>query len=339
MHRSWTRRPSSRYTRAMSKLQCWLTSPSGNRRRVDAGGLLLGRATICDIVISDPRASGRHALIRPAIHGVELICIGRNPTVVNDKPVRNTCVLVDGDRIRLPGIEFRLELPSESSALTWMVVIQGEGAYTVRKTPFSVGDGDNDDLFVKGWPNRAVVFHLRGGSMLAEANVDLMLGGQPLEPESLEVVPSGAILKYADTEIALVADAAANEKTTVRMEQVPLPEEVALEYMPKGGRVQIRIAGDWYRFQVSEQRFGLLATLLAPPGELAPGDFVPDEVMLPLIWPRQPLKGHLNLNLLVHRVRKDLLKAGLNPVDILQRAKLGGGTVFRLAAGAKVSIR
>jgi len=78
--------------------------------------------------------------------------------------------------------------------------------------------------------------------------------------------------------------------------------------------------------------------LLQPTGEYEPGDFVPDELVLPQIWPRQPERTRTDLNTLVHRVRKDLLKIGVDPTSVIERAATGGATRFHLAPGVHVEV-
>jgi hypothetical protein len=56
------------------------------------------------------------------------------------------------------------------------------------------------------------------------------------------------------------------------------------------------------------------------------------------IWAGQPGRGRTDLNVLIHRTRKDLLTAGINPAAVLARARKGGATSFRLAKDAAVSV-
>jgi hypothetical protein len=218
-----------------------------------------------------------------------------------------------------------------------LVVKPGGGAHSVRETPFSIG-GSDDHLAVPGWPDNALVLHVTHGALLVEAGVPLQMGAATLEPDTLEVVISGASLKFADQEIRVLAEAPAGEKTTQGMDHGPLPDQIVLEYLPNGGSLKMHFGTDTVSRQLAELRFRLLVSILSPPGDYQAGQFIPDEVVLPLIWPRQPEKSHLDLNLLVHRVRKDLLKAGINPTHILKRAKQGGGTLFRVAADATVEV-
>ena len=85
-----------------------------------------------------------------------------------------------------------------------------------------------------------------------------------------------------------------------------------------------------------EMRARLIATLLKPPGEYQAGEDIPDEVLIPSIWPGQKIRNRTDLNQLIHRTRKDLVKAGVDPHAVLERVGRVGATRFRLAADATV---
>jgi hypothetical protein len=44
------------------------------------------------------------------------------------------------------------------------------------------------------------------------------------------------------------------------------------------------------------------------------------------------------VNTLVHRLRKDLLKMGIDPTRFIERARTGGATRFRLPDGVPVEV-
>ena len=62
---------------------------------------------------------------------------------------------------------------------------------------------------------------------------------------------------------------------------------------------------------------------------------IPDEVLLPRIWP-DGRAGRVELNTLVFRVRKDLVRADIDGPALLDRGD--GATRFRLFDGAAVSL-
>ena len=86
-----------------------------------------------------------------------------------------------------------------------------------------------------------------------------------------------------------------------------------------------------------ERRCDLVATLLQPPPPFAPGEFVSDEVILPRIWPGRSMT-RVDLNVLIHRARHDLVRAELDGAALLDRAEGGNATRFRIARGARISV-
>ena len=96
--------------------------------------------------------------------------------------------------------------------------------------------------------------------------------------------------------------------------------------------------GATHTVDLAELRANLVAALLTPPRPYKAGELIPDDVLAPAIWPGQQERGRTDLNLLLHRTRKNLLRAGINPSVVLARAKKGGATCFRLSPGAHVVV-
>jgi pSer/pThr/pTyr-binding forkhead associated (FHA) protein len=83
-----------------SRDQQWLIV-DGVRRAIPAGGLTIGRASDCDLCLSDGQVSRQHARIEPHGAGTQLIDLeSANGTYVNGRPVRRH-VLRNGDVITL----------------------------------------------------------------------------------------------------------------------------------------------------------------------------------------------------------------------------------------------
>ena len=91
------------------------------------------------------------------------------------------------------------------------------------------------------------------------------------------------------------------------------------------------------RKEVERSRRDLVAALLQPPPPFAPGGFVPDDVLLPRIWPGRAMT-RVDLNVLIHRTRHDLVRAEIDGATLLDRARGGSATRFRLAVDARVSV-
>ena len=77
--------------------------------------------------------------------------------------------------------------------------------------------------------------------------------------------------------------------------------------------------------------------ILMPPSGFDPGDHLPDEVLIPRIWPGED-RGRLDVNQLLYRTRHDLLAVGVDGLQILSRARGGRATAFLLAPGAQVNV-
>jgi hypothetical protein len=86
-----------------------LLCPDGRRIALGEIPLTIGRLPDNDIVVADPKASRKHAEIRPAGNGFLLVDLqSTNGTRVNGATVAEH-VLADGDRITIGGTEFRFE--------------------------------------------------------------------------------------------------------------------------------------------------------------------------------------------------------------------------------------
>jgi len=69
-----------------------------------------------------------------------------------------------------------------------------------------------------------------------------------------------------------------------------------------------------------------------------PGEYLPDDVVIPAVWSGSAARTRTDLNVLLHHTRKALVRAGLNPAQVLSRARTGGATCFLLAPGARVEV-
>lgn len=85
------------------------------------------------------------------------------------------------------------------------------------------------------------------------------------------------------------------------------------------------------------RRFRLIAALLVPPLPYVVGDFVPDAVLVPLVWNDTDEAGsRTDINVLMTRVRHDLTAANLAATSIIERAPGGRATRVIVLPGAKV---
>lgn len=322
--------------------RCWVHRADGASLLVRGRTLMFGRRLDCDIVLDDPRASQCHSLLTPTLEGLELIAIGRNPTKLNGTAITGRTLLSDGDELEMPGGSFRVEVGVERgfAVQAWWLEHPDGQRYAIRQLPYTVGGGSGDHLRVPGWPPGALTFHVAQGALAMEFAAEGTLNGEHLLAGAVEACESGDLIAVARTAIRVQAAEPEERHSTVLVSAQPEIAAVVFTFMPNGGRVSISYgAGDPpVVVQLSELRARLVAVLLAPPGGYEAGDDVPDEVLVKSIWPGQPGRGRVDLNVLLHRTRKDLLKAGLNPTRVLERARKGGSARFRLGRGARVTV-
>ncbi len=322
----------------------WLVRDTGARLRVPMRGLILGRREDSDIVLDDPRASFHHALLVPTLRGLELIALGRNPTRVDGRRVERQAIVRHGQSIELPGALFMVHAPFERrvprSNPAWVLTHPDGNSYGIRQLPYSVGGAAEDDMAIDGWPPGVLCFYGVQGGMAVEVNAPVLLNDDQLEAGAVEVVDSADVFTLGRKSITIKDAAPESGESTALRPRSPHPVEVTFEFLPNGGRLHLAFAdGDRMSVQLPELRARLIATLLGPSGGYDPGEFVPDDVLLTSIWPGNASRGRTDLNVLIHRTRKSLMKAGINPSAVLARARQGRATAFQLAPGAKVEVK
>lgn len=310
----------------------WLESRSGVSRALGPAPLALGRASSCDVCLDSDQASRLHALVAVVAGVPTIVPVGRAGTLVDAQPVDRATPLRAGQRIEVPGGCFDL-VGSVDPAPDWTV--QGGDVIARVTGALTVGGGRRDGLRIPGLPDEAARFTAVGAGLVIEVETSATLDGLALEPGELahargdqSLVVGGHTLRVRSSEVP--------DAPTELTDALRLPRKAVFTFEPNGGRLEVTIGPDRTELQLSELRARLVASLLAPPRGLAPGAAVPDEQLVPMIWPGEA-RGRLDINQLVHRTRKDFLAVGLDGLEILHRG--GGGTAFLLAPGAAVEIR
>ena len=321
-----------------SRFRCTLVAPDGVSRRVGPAGVVIGRDPTCDIVLTDPAVSRRHALIHTTSDGVELLSLGRIAVEHNGKPVEKSQLLADGDVITVSQLAFtvRVEARAPARASTGFRLVRGRSSYGISHTPFIVGGGDTDDLILDGWPPSALRFHLAQGELFVEViSGDATKNGEPIELETLEELTVGDSLGYQGHSFE-IAKGSEQAQTTITTDSQALPSKVVIEMLPRGGRVVFSMPSGDHTVYLADRRLDLIAALVRPPAGYVAGDFIPDDVLRPIVWPRNPNVIRSEINVHLTRCRKDLLAAGLAGPRLLQRAPGGGATRLALAPGCTV---
>jgi hypothetical protein len=312
-------------------------SPDGVSRRVGGQGLLIGRDPTCDIVVTDPAISRRHALIRASIDGVELVPLGRLPVGHNGRPCERAQLLADGDRIEVAELVFtvKVELPALGHTQVGFRLVRGRSSFALSHTPFVAGGGNTDDLILKRWPAGALRFHLAQGELFLEVVAGVATrNSEPVEGDALVALGVGDVVAYCGDTFEIAGGDRA--RTTVVGAADELPSRVVIEMLPRGGRVVFTLPSGERTVYLADRRLNLVAALVRPPAGYAPGEFIPDDVLRAIVWPHNPKVIRSEINVHITRCRKDLLAAGLAGPRLLQRAPGGGATRLALAPGCTI---
>lgn len=313
----------------------------GPSRRVSASGLVIGRKQDCDIVSSDPSASRRHAMVRLLADGAELVPLGRRPVAVNGKPYDHPIALADGDEVGVPGLRLNVQIdarrPASDRPSHWHVERARGGSFGLVHSPFLIGGSEADDLIVRRWPGQALRFHVAQGELYLEPGVaKVTRNGAAISEGAIEQLFAGDAIGFRRESFLIrhtVRDA-----TTVVAALTQLPSRVTVEILPRGGRVVFTMPDGDRAVFLADRRLDLVIALLRPPGGLTPGDYVTDDLVRAVVWPRNPDVSRPEINVLISRCRRDLVEAGLAGTRLIERAPGGGGTRLALAPGAVVAI-
>lgn len=299
---------------------------------------MIGRDPACDIVVADPAISRQHALIRASFDGIELVPLGRLPVGHNGRPCERAQLLVDGDQIEVARLVFTVKvvLPRPGRTRVGYRLVRGRSSYALSHTPFVAGGSDFDDLILERWPAGALRFHLAQGELFIEIMTGVATkNGDPIEPDTLAELSIGDVLEYCG-ETFEIAGGDPAYTPTITGDADALPSQVTVEMLSRGGRVVFSLPMGARTVYLADRRFDLIAALVRPPPGYAPGEFIPDEVLRPIVWPRNPNVDRSDINVHITRCRKDLLAAGLSGPRLLQRAPGGGATRLALAAGCTI---
>ncbi|MBX3161006.1 MAG: FHA domain-containing protein [Deltaproteobacteria bacterium] len=326
------------------RLRCIVVVRDGPSRRVGPSGLLIGRQGDCDIVALDPSISRRHALVKLTATGAELVPLGKSPVAVASGGATAQVVqphaLADGDVLALPGLELTVKIdlpPPDAAAPAGFVLQRKGGSFGIAHSPFTLGGGDADDLIVKAWPPGTLHLHVAQGELFVEVrDGGAARNGEELAADTLEPLAIGDHLTCRGETFTIAhADAAA---TTAVRGATELPTHVAIELLPRGGRVVFTVGGRALPVYLPDRRFDLVMALLRPPAGHAAGEFISDDAVRAVVWPRKPSVSRPEINMLISRCRRDLVEAGLAGPRLIERAPGGGGTRVALAPGAVVEV-
>lgn len=318
----------------------WLEAPGG-RVTIGAWAVLIGRSHDCNIVLEQPDVSRHHLLVRVGQHGPEMLPLGRDPVRLNDSACTELSALRSGDRIGVGAWSFvvgegEVEYSPRTRDVSWFLERQSGLLHQVRAPVFQVGGDVDDDLTVEGWRRGVFAISLRSGRPVLTPLVEGVTCGRPLEEGERFTLTDGSEITYRGHSLVVRARQAPQATPTFGTAPPSSAVVVALEFLPRGGRLTIDAGGRLRSTLLSDRRCDLVACLLRPPFPFSPGDLVPEEVLCERVWPGEK-NGRMELNSLLYRLRHNLEAEGIDPTPLFERA--GGGLRFCLAPGARVVVK
>ncbi len=321
--------------------RCVLVLPTGPARRVGPSGILIGRQADCHVVVDDPGISRKHAHVRLTADGAEVVPLGRAPIELNGQFAQKPRPLADGDQLRFGSLVLTVMLRDDAApdqVTGYLLERTGGGSFGVVSSPFSIGGGASDDLMIAGWPERAIVLHVAQGELFARASGSgAMIFDRALPPDEPVAIGDGDLLTLHDESFTVRYFGGLAATTEVKRGE--LPTRVVIEILPRGGRLVFTLADGDREVTLADRRLDLMMALLHPPTGYAAGDFIPDDVVRAIVWPRNPAVSRPEINTLISRCRRDLVDAGLAGPRLIERSPTGGATRVTLAPGATVDVR
>jgi hypothetical protein len=178
------------------------------------------------------------------------------------------------------------------------------------------------------------------GALVVEFGADGRLNGDLVPAGAVELAESFDRLGFGDVDLCLRNSPNSGGQSTLVAHQEPQMRQASFRFLPTGGRLSLVFepGPGAVEVELSELRSRLVAALLTPPRPYEAGEEIPDEVLIRSIWPRSHGRDRTDLNTLIYRTRKDLLRAGLNPGLVFERTRHGGSVRMRLAKGARVEV-
>lgn len=318
----------------------WLDTPD-TRVMIGPWAVLIGRSLDCNVVLDRPEVSRHHLLVRVGRDGAEMLPLGREGVRLNGLKLKELTPIRPGDEIDVCGWSFRPGegdvddgLPDDGT--TWCLERRSGLLHPLVGPNYCVGGGATDDLVIEAWEPSVFSISLRGGNPVLTA----LRPGVRCERELAagEQVPlaQDARITYGAESFHVRARQGNLDDATRRAAPPEHAVVVVMEFLPRGGQLTVEVGGQLHVTMLSDRRSDLVACLLQPPPPYSAGDFIPEETLCARIWPGE-IRGRIELNSLLYRLRQNLTDEGIDPTPLFERRS--GGLRFRLAPRARVIVR
>ena len=327
----------------------WLGMPDGGRLWLDPGGILLGRNPDCDVRNNKPYIHRYHALLRQRTGTVELIPLGRNPSYVDGVPVNRPTEISEGSWVAMSPSQRiwiqRSPRPVQQKT-SCTVQLGGQDAHTVRLGTCRIGGSSQDDLLEPSWPAGALCLYLQDEAVFVEATIPAKLNDITLAPRRVQRLEPGQSIAIGEQTLTLLAHQP--------IDTTP-PRMVVLQPFQHAGRLlfrfenrsQIRVCLPKYRYHLMEQLLEAYVgsrlrsvTRTRYPGELPDTDLPRGAIRTrELQVELSAARGRLSraaLRDLLHQVRTDLVRAGINGDRMLESGS--GWTRLHLGESCNVTL-
>lgn len=312
--------------------QWFLELSSGVRVNLARGLTSIGRSSRCDIVVPDPSVSRRQVLLYPRADAVELINVGKQPLAIDGEVVTDTGFAREGSSIQIAGTPIAVVRCGHAShgpdaPARWCLRLDGGPLVSLPDHPFTIGGSGRDDLVIAGWAPATLTLHGFDTSVMVEAaapGVAAPSWDAPFDEGGLARLEPGQELVFAGVRLELVAsDGPSLERSTMTVAGARCA--VRLERFKSGGMLTLERGGEVASVYLARRRYALARALLAPLERSANGYQSVDALCL-VIWPDDPVKDRTDFNVLLYRVRRDLIHAGIDP-DVLIDRERGSGMI------------
>lgn len=325
-----------------STLEFFSDASQSRTWQLGTGPTRVGRAPDNDLVIPEPAVSSYHLVLEPSEEGLLVRDLGStNGSFVNERPVEAPTQLRDGDLLRI-GLHVRARVHLGESAAAgprYWLFHQNSG----RTWPVE-GEIELDALLSDVLPHRELgELGPEPGDLAAPPSIHLRVVDDAVEIRSADGVARhtlGALIALGVHRVSVLDARSARARTetgdassrwALSVDIGSLPGPSAQVFDPEG-RVQGTIR--------AANRVAVLHVLVDHYLNDEPGPdrgWCPDETLMRGVWGRQwNQKGPASFQVLIHRIRKDLARAGLTGALIEKRSgfsRLRPGTVELRRAG------